>query len=165
MKSTTAHEDQFNPEPTPQEEEAWREMERRQNAHVEHMLDTPVGQGPVAFARDGALFWYGEPRRGVACDLYIAPTADRAPAVPLLATDHRGMRVNYSGLLKKVRRALSCGIKEPALAEALRQLQEHMRDLGTRWYAGDTAVVDEILQLYCIEHDAREALKGKGDGE
>lgn len=34
MKSTTSHEDQFSPEPTPQEEEAWREMERRQSSPV-----------------------------------------------------------------------------------------------------------------------------------
>lgn len=82
----------------------------------------------------------------------------RAETVPL-ADDHKGMRVDYSGLLKQSRGALERGMKEPALAEMLRQLQEHLTELGQRWYAGDTAVVDEILQLYCIEHDTREALK------
>lgn len=34
MKSTTAHEDQFAPDPTSAEEEAWREIEKRQRAPV-----------------------------------------------------------------------------------------------------------------------------------
>lgn len=28
---------------------------------------------PVAFAKDGALFWHGEHKHGVSCDLYVAP--------------------------------------------------------------------------------------------
>jgi hypothetical protein len=78
------------------------------------------------------------------------------PAVPLLAADHKGIRVDYTGLLGQCQRALRH--TEPALAEMLRQLQGHLTELGQRWYAGDTAVVDEILQLYCIEDHARAAL-------
>lgn len=74
----------------------------------------------------------------------------------LLAKKHTGMRVDYSGLLGQCQRALAHG--HSANAEMLRQLQGHLKELGQRWYAGDTAVVDEILQLYCIEKDAREAL-------
>ena len=85
------------------------------------------------------------------------PQADSQPA-PLLAADHQGMRVDYSGLLGECQRALRS--REPAQAEMLRQLQGHINELGQRWYAGDTAVVDEILQLYCVERDARQALKG-----
>jgi len=77
----------------------------------------------------------------------------------LLADDHKGMRVDYTGLFKQARGALARGMKEPALAEMLRQLQEHLTELGQRWYAGDAAAVDEILQLYCIEKDARAAIK------
>lgn len=88
-----------------------------------------------------------------------ATNAQHTAAQPsLLATDHQGMRVDYSGLLGQCRRALSQ--REPANAEMLRQLQGHLQELGQRWYAGDTAVVDEILQLYCIEREARQALKG-----
>lgn len=79
-------------------------------------------------------------------------------AIPLLAADHKGMRVDYRGLLGQTREGL---FKEPALAEMIRQLQDHIAELGRRWYAGDTAVVDELLQLYCIEQDAREAVAHK----
>lgn len=88
--------------------------------------------------------------------------SDAAPAalsgIALLADDHKGMRVDYSGLFKQARVALARAAKEPALAEMLRQLQDHITELGTRWYAGDTAVVDELLQLYCVEKGARDAL-------
>src|SRR5690554_1577906 len=42
MKSTTAHEDQYAPEPTPQEEEAWREMEKRQNSRSDAGSELPA---------------------------------------------------------------------------------------------------------------------------
>lgn len=87
--------------------------------------------------------------------------APKAPPTPhLLATDNKGMRVDYSGLLGQSRRALQS--REPANAEMLRQLQGHMQELGRRWYAGDTVAVDEFLQLYCIEHEARAALAVNG---
>jgi hypothetical protein len=79
-------------------------------------------------------------------------------APPILANEHRGMRVDYSGLFKQATGALTRGMKEPALAEMLRQLQDHLTELGQRWYAGDAAVVDELLQLYCVERDARVTL-------
>jgi len=40
----------------------------------------------------------------------------------------------------------------------LRQLQHNLTELGQRWYAGDTAAVDEFLQLFCIAADACKAL-------
>lgn len=79
-----------------------------------------------------------------------------SPKISLLAKQHEGMRVDYSGLLGQCQRALRT--REPANAEMLRQLQGHLKELGERWYAGDTDVVDEILQLYCIEKDRRAAL-------
>ncbi len=75
-----------------------------------------------------------------------------------LASEHQGMRVAYSGLLGQCRRAL-CEGGHSAHAEMLRQLQAHLQELGRRWYAGDVAVVDELLQLYCVEAEARAALK------
>ncbi|MGN5354358.1 hypothetical protein ACQ4P5_20360 [Ralstonia sp. L16] len=75
------------------------------------------------------------------------------PSGPVsLAAEHSGMRVDYSGLLNQARNGLR---QEPALAEMLRQLQDHLAELGGRWYAGDAAAVDEFLQLYCIETDKR----------
>lgn len=91
-----------------------------------------------------------------------APTptvaADVAVPLSLLTAEHKGMRVDYSGVFKQATAALARGGKEPGLAEMLRQMKEHITELGTRWYAGDTAVVDELLQLYCVEKDARDAL-------
>lgn len=78
---------------------------------------------------------------------------------PLLAPAHTGMRVDYRGLLSQARDGLRA---EPGLAEMLRQLQDHLQELGERWYDGDMAVVDELLQLYGIESKAREALAEKG---
>jgi hypothetical protein len=74
-----------------------------------------------------------------------------------LAANHQGMRVDYSGLLGQCQRALSN--REPANAEMLRQLQGHLKELGQRWYAGDADVVDEFLQLYCVESEARNAIQ------
>lgn len=78
----------------------------------------------------------------------------------LLAKKHTGMRVDYSGMLRQARQGLR---REPALAEMLRQLSDHMKELGSRWYEGDTAVVDEILQLYCVESHRRNALNVSGE--
>lgn len=78
-------------------------------------------------------------------------------AVAQLEPDHKGIRVDYRGLLGQSRRALARA-SLGGEAELLRQLEDHLTELGQRWYAGDTAAVDEILQLYCIEKDARAAL-------
>lgn len=86
----------------------------------------------------------------------VVASVQPVPAI-LLAKKHEGMRVDYSGLLGQCQRALR-NKGESANAEMLRQLQCHLKELGERWYAGDTDVVDEILQLYCIEKDARAAL-------
>lgn len=83
-----------------------------------------------------------------------AQSGQRA-GVALLADEHKGMRVDYQGLFKQARAGLR---REPFLAEMLRQFQDHVTELGRRWYAGDTAVVDELLQLYCVEREARAAI-------
>lgn len=82
--------------------------------------------------------------------------ADVARAI--LAADHAGMRVDYTGLMKA---AQQCATKsdEKAHAFMLGELQKHLTELGQRYYAGDAAVVDEFLQLYCIGREERAALK------
>lgn len=80
---------------------------------------------------------------------------------PVLAPNHTGMRINYSGLLGQAANGLKG--KDPGLAEMLRQLKGHITELGQLYYAGNTACVDEFLQLYCVERDARAAIaKTKG---
>ena len=39
-----------------------------------------AGAPPVAFAKDGALFWHGEFKRGVSCELYAGPVAQEPVA-------------------------------------------------------------------------------------
>lgn len=75
---------------------------------------------------------------------------DPAPVTHLvvLAPKHTGMKVDYSGLLNQAQRGLQ---RDPGIAEMLRQLEEHLSELGQRWYDGDATVVDEFLQLYCIQ--------------
>ncbi|MBD9530419.1 hypothetical protein IB233_02075 [Comamonas sp. CMM01] len=82
--------------------------------------------------------------------------APQAQDVQLLAADHTGMRVDYSGLLGQVRHEISRSA--PGHAEMLRQLQGHIQEVGRRWYAGEIAAVDEFLQLYCVEREARAAI-------
>lgn len=91
----------------------------------------------------------GVPAQAVA----LLATGGQAQAVKLLAADHSGMKVDYRGLFSQVQRALKR--TDPGYAEMLRQLEGHLQELGQRWYAGDTDVVDEMLQLYCIECNAR----------
>ncbi len=90
-----------------------------------------------------------------------APQAGKAMPGCLLAAEHVGMCVDYNGLLGQARSALRRGENAPAMAEMLGQLAVHLTELGQRWYAGDAAVVDELLQLYCIESDARAALSAQ----
>lgn len=73
---------------------------------------------------------------------------------PTLAPDHKGMKVDYRGLLRQTRVALPI----PAASDKiymLEALQDHLTELGERFYAGDLTVVDEFLQLYCIAAEKR----------
>ena len=88
-------------------------------------------------------------------DAQRARAARSVSGVALLAAEHSGMRVDYQGLFKQAHAALR---RDPALAEMLRQFQDHVTELGRRWYAGDTAVVDELLQLYCVARETRSAI-------
>lgn len=89
-------------------------------------------------------------------DSLATATGLPAQAVKLLAADHSGMKVDYRGLFSQVQRAIKR--TDPGYAEMIRQLEGHLQELGQRWYAGDTNVVDEILQLYCIERDVRKTV-------
>jgi hypothetical protein len=83
-------------------------------------------------------------------------------AVPL-TKKHEGMRVDYSGMLGQACRALKRS--EPGKAEILRQLQDHLTEMGKRFYAGDFTVVDEFLQLYCVANEDRERVVAERNKE
>lgn len=90
-------------------------------------------------------------------ELLAGVSAPAAQAIHLLAADHSGMKVDYRGLFSQVQRVIKRS--DPGYAEMLRQLEGHLQELGQRWYAGDTNVVDEILQLYCIERGLRKTVR------
>lgn len=89
-------------------------------------------------------------------------TNSRPSSLVVLAPNHTGLRVDYSGLLKNARHGLR---REPGTAEMLNQLEEHLSELGRRWYDGDATVVDEFLQLYCIQRVRREVLAAATEGK
>ena len=80
-----------------------------------------------------------------------------------LAKKHEGMRGDYSGMLGQACRALKRS--EPGKAEMLRQLQNHLTEMGKRFYAGDFTVVDEFLQLYCVANEDRERVVAERNKE
>lgn len=72
----------------------------------------------------------------------------------ILAPDHKGMKIDYRGALKEARRVLRRDFGAIS-AHMLEELEKHLTEMGERFYAGDTAAVDEFLQLYCIARDKR----------
>lgn len=68
-------------------------------------------------------------------------TTEPGPAVPLAAR-HYGMCISARGLLVRVGGHLKAGARE---------MLKHLDEMATRYYAGDIAVVDEFLQLYCLD--------------
>lgn len=62
----------------------------------------------------------------------------------MLAAKHTGMLIDAEGLLISNRR----GKLDKYLRE---QMLGHLKDMAERFYAGDVSVVDEFLQLYCLD--------------
>jgi hypothetical protein len=92
------------------------------------------------------------------------PAAQQERQAPVLAADHKSMRVDYTGLLRQVVNACEHA-GETAQAFMVQELQRNMQELGQRYYAGDVKVVDEFLQLYCVEKEARAALAAQAQKE
>jgi hypothetical protein len=67
---------------------------------------------------------------------------DRMVMRPPLAKKHNGMRISASGILQRVGGHLKFGA---------RQMDEHLKEMASRYYAGDVAAVDEFLQLYGLD--------------
>lgn len=89
-----------------------------------------------------------------------AEIVERTASLIPLAIKHTGMRVDYRGMLRQAREHINSS--GSGYAEMLRQLEGHLEELGQRWYGGDLSVVDELLQLYCVETELRKALVNGG---
>ncbi|SEF82108.1 hypothetical protein [Halopseudomonas aestusnigri] len=69
-------------------------------------------------------------------------TPQHAPTPVPLAAKHQGMCISAQGLLARVRGRLQFGARE---------MLKHLEEMADRYYAGDISVVDEFLQLYCLD--------------
>lgn len=73
MLQRNLHSDTYISVPTMRAWEAWQ---------AAIALDRQGRGEPVAFARDGNLFWYGDFKRGVSCDLFAVPQPAEPVKVP-----------------------------------------------------------------------------------
>jgi len=65
-----------------------------------------------------------------------------------LAKKHTGMRVDHSGVLGRI--ANGCKVRQDQRF-LLGEMDKHLEEMATRFYAGDISAVDEFLQLYCLD--------------
>lgn len=84
-----------------------------------------------------------------ACEILPAPSPTLSAATnrEKLAKDHTGMRISLSGVLRS------------NSSFAKKELLSHITLMGEEYYKGNTTIVDEFLQLYCVATDKRAALK------
>lgn len=68
--------------------------------------------------------------------------------IEYLSGKHKGMRVDYSGLIGRIARG--CKVREDQRF-MLGELEKHLEEMAKRFYSGDIKVVDEFLQLYCLD--------------
>lgn len=59
-----------------------------------------------------------------------------------LAEKHKGMRLNIEGCLRQ---------KPSIIKLTMSELIKHLNEVSDRFYSGDITVVDEFLQLYCLD--------------
>ncbi|RRJ96808.1 hypothetical protein Ga0100231_023870 [Opitutaceae bacterium TAV4] len=71
----------------------------------------------------------------------------------IFAPDHKGMKVSASGVLE---RRSGTGLHYMRC-----EMHKHLEVVATKYYAGETAIVDEFFQLYCLGEEARKAAKAK----
>ncbi|MCP3702871.1 MAG: hypothetical protein GY954_08070 [Alteromonas sp.] len=70
------------------------------------------------------------------------PIHKRLVMKPFLAEKHCGMRISASGILLRVGGSLKFSAHE---------MDRDLKEMAERYYAGDIKVVDEFLQLYCLD--------------
>lgn len=71
----------------------------------------------------------------------------KTQSTPVLGPKYQGMRVSAEGVLWRIRDGCDIEAHRFMAGELLR----HLEELATRYYAGDALVVDEFLQLYCLD--------------
>jgi hypothetical protein len=94
----------------------------------------------------------------------ITRAADRVntePAVQApLAKKHENMRISLNGMLGRIARGATV---EDHHRYAIGEFLKHCEELAKRFYSGDMYVIDEFLQLYCLdEHRPTERAAQEG---
>ena len=92
----------------------------------------------------------------IAVDRDVQSAFDRSEFVVLKKRNfnmvHTGIKVCMDGLIKN---AVACIPKNKDTGGyrwmLTDQLLKHLHELGDRYYSGDEKVVDEFLQLYCLD--------------
>jgi len=67
---------------------------------------------------------------------------DSVSSMPWLGAKHSGMKISASGVLNRVTGTSKFGAQE---------MLRHLNEMADRFYGGDMTVVDEFLQLYCLD--------------
>lgn len=101
-----------------------------------------IARNISAMARGNTAPW--EVRKVITIDPSVPRTATHSPALKAvpLAPKHQGMRISAAGMLNRVGGRLQFGARE---------MLKHLEEMADRYYAGDISVVDEFLQLYCLD--------------
>ncbi len=98
---------------------------------------------------DNQLNLFEQPKQGkpegefVHVDRLVMP-------VKYLAEKHTGVTVSCSGLLERI--ADGCKVR-PDQRFLLGEMYKHLQETAARFYSGDIKVVDEFLQLYCLDEE------------
>lgn len=82
----------------------------------------------------------------------LVDTVSQAVRLPL-AKKHDGMKISASGILLRIRGQLKFGAES---------MDQHLKQMANRYYAGDLSAVDEFLQLYCLDDDRPEQMDSEG---
>jgi hypothetical protein len=71
---------------------------------------------------------------------------------PVLAPDYAGMRVSASGVLTRKQ-------SNKGLNYMREEMYKHLQIMAEQYYIGNTRIVDDFCQLYCLGEKRREAAK------
>jgi len=89
---------------------------------------------------------YLNPLCGACAGTIIKTPVD--PQLLPLAKKHTQMRVDYSGLFNRI--AGGCKVRQDQ-RYMLGEMGKHLQNMADRFYSGEITVVDEFLQLYCLD--------------
>ena len=60
------------------------------------------------------------------------------------------MRASITGMTRQICHVLRKH-NESGLAYSLEEMRDNLKEMSTRYQAGDTKAVDEFLELYCLK--------------